>query len=384
MLNEYETTDSLAGWSAQLQDAGATKLATLVSSLEATLADRRDEARRALGALVDHLDVDAVPEDLIHLLFAAAVARRLGGDQAEAINLYLRRYEQPQIDLFNLLAERMPLASMAGSIANELLAGFLENEEEAALLDVGIGTGRQEVLLLQMLAERGRLPRRLTIIGVEPSLPSLRRAEETLGTLARRLGVALRFHPIARVAEELHARDWALFRRMSEPLLVNAAFALHHMGASEDGPEARDVLFQRLADLSPRAVVLCEPNSNHHRVPMAERFRNAWRHFSHIFQLLDELDISSQERTAIKMFFGREVDDIIGTVDDAQRCERHEHAGAWLARLHRHGFTLADGLERIRPPGHPAVAVVPSRGSIGLEYRGETIVAVLCGVRPER
>lgn len=363
--------------------AEAPKFSLLSRCMEEAAAERRDEARRALSSLVDRLDVDSAPEDMQHLLFAAAIARRLGGDQAQAINLYLRRYEQPQIDLFNLLAQRLPLASMAGSIANELLAGHLRELDEATLLDIGIGTGRQEVLLLEAMAEAGTLPRRLNIIGVEPSLPSLRRAEESLPALGRRLGMDLRFHALCRVAEELKDADWELFGRMRGPLLVNSAFSLHHTGRMPDGTDGREHVFRKLAGLSPHAVVLCEPNSNHHRVPLMERFRNSWRHFFHIFQLLDELDISPQERNAIKMFFGREVEDILGTVDDERRCERHEHAGAWLERLYRNGFTLADGLERVRPRvSHPLVSLRHSRGSVGIEYRGETVVAVLCGTQP--
>jgi SAM-dependent methyltransferase len=268
---------------------------------------------------------------------------------------------------------------MAGALANELLAGFLRGHEEATLLDVGIGTGRQEVLLLQAMAEAGTLPKRLTVVGVEPSLASLRRAEEALGATARRLGVALRFHPIARVAEDLQEADWSLFQRLPGPLVVNSAFSLHHIGEREDGLDARELFFRRLAGAGPLGVVLCEPNSNHHRVSTLERFRNCWRHFFHVFRLLDELDISPQERNAIKLFFGREVEDIIGTLDDAGRHERHEHVGAWLGRLRRSGFDLADGLgNRVRPRAHPAVQVRAERGHLGLEYRGETIVSVVC------
>jgi SAM-dependent methyltransferase len=378
VLNDYQTSNPTAWWRAEALDSEAPKLELLTRGLEHTLAGRRDEARRALSALCDGLDVDAVPGDLQHLLFAAAIARRLGGDQAEALNLYLRRYEQPQIDLFNLLAERLPLASMAGRLANELLAGFLAGQEEATLLDVGLGTGRQEVLLLQAMAEAGTLPRRLTVVGVEPSLPSLRRAEEALGATARRLGVSLRFHPIARVAEELREGDWALFQRLPGPLVVNSAFSLHHIAEPADGTDAREAFFQHLAALRPRGVVLCEPNSNHHRVPPLERLRNCWRHFFHVFQLLDELDLSVPERNTLKRFFGREVEDILGTVEDAGRHERHEQVGAWLGRLHRAGFELAQGLHRVRTPGHPLVRVRPERGYLGLEYRGETVVGVLC------
>jgi SAM-dependent methyltransferase len=379
VLNEHELRDPTQWWMVEALDTEAPKLELLARALEETLAGRRDEARRALAALCDRLNVDAVPQDMQHLLFAAAIAKRLGGDQAEAINLYLRRYEQPQIDLFNLLAERLPLAAMAGSLANELLAGFLAGHEEATLLDVGIGTGRQEVLLLEAMAAAGTLPKRLTIVGVEPSVASLRRAEEALSATARRLGLALRFHPIARVAEGLQEADWALFQRLPGPLVVNSAFSLHHIGEAGDGTDAREAFFQRLAALAPRGVVLCEPNSNHHRVSALERFRNCWRHFFFVFRLLDELDISPQERNAIKLFFGREVEDILGTLDEAGRHERHEPVGTWLGRLRRNGFALAEGLQnRVHPRGHPAVRVRAERGYLGLEYRGETIVGVVC------
>jgi hypothetical protein len=378
VLNERDTTNFKARRTTEALIAPSPKRELLVRSLEETLAGRRDEGRRALSTLVDRLDVDGEPDDMQHLLFAAAVARRLGSEQAEAINLYLRRYEQPQIDLFNLLAERLPLASLAGAIANELLAGFLKGHEEATLLDIGIGTARQEVLLLESMAEAGTLPRRLTIVGVEPGAASLRRAEESLGAAARRLGVSLRFHAINRVAEGLRDADWDFIGSMPGPLVFNSAFSLHHMPLREDGTDSRDEVFQRLALLKPQGVVLCEPNSNHHRLEVHERFENAWRHYGAVFKLLDELDISRQERNAIKMFFGREIEDVVGTTDDTQRYERHEFAGAWLQRLYRNGFTLAEGMERVRPR-HASVGVRPSRGSVGVEYRGETIVAVLCG-----
>lgn len=383
VLNERDTTDLKARRTTEALIAPSPKRELLVRSLEETLVGKRDEGRRALSTLVDRLDVDGEPDDMQHLLFAAAVARRLGSEQADAINLYLRRYEQPQIDLFNLLAERLPLASLAGGIANELLAGFLRGHEEATLLDIGIGTARQEVLLLEAMAEAGTLPRRLTVVGVEPSIASLRRAEESLGAAARRLGVSLRFHAIARVAEELRDADWELFGSMPGPLVFNSAFSLHHMPLREDGTDSRDEVFQRLAVLRPKGVVLCEPNSNHHRLEVRERFENAWRHYGAVFKLLDELEISRQERNAIKMFFGREIEDVVGTMDDAQRYERHEFAGAWLQRLYRNGFTLAEGMERVRPR-HPLVGVRPSRGSVGVEYRGETIVAVLCGTMQDQ
>lgn len=53
-------------------------------------------ALRSLVALTRMLDVDAVPEDMRYVLFAKALARRVGGD-ARRMNLYPRRFELPDM-----------------------------------------------------------------------------------------------------------------------------------------------------------------------------------------------------------------------------------------------------------------------------------------------
>ena len=42
----------------------------------------------------------------------------------------------------------------------------------------------------------------------------------------------------------------------------------------------------------------------------------------------------------------------------------------------------AQGLDRAWPASHPAVVVKPRTGYVGLDYRDETIVAVICATGP--
>src|SRR5687768_5577421 len=74
VLNERDTTDLKARRTTEALIAQSPKRELLVRSLEETLAGKRDEGRRALSTLVDRLDVDGEPDDMQHLLFAAAVA----------------------------------------------------------------------------------------------------------------------------------------------------------------------------------------------------------------------------------------------------------------------------------------------------------------------
>lgn len=350
------------------------KFSLLTRALEEVLEGASAAARDSLARLSELLDVESEAEDMQYFLFAMALARRLGHGEAQQMNLYLRRFELPQISLFNLLAQRVPPVGMAGAIANDCLCELFAGKEEATLLDLGIGTGRQEVALLRKLKATGSVPRRLTVVGVEPDVDSLCRAELELTTTARELGLELRFRGLPKVVEALTEADWSLLRDSPGPRVVHAAFALHHVAPGVD----RQQLFHRLRTLEPAGVVLCEPNSDHCTDSLAQRFHNAWHHFFKMFELVDELALNRQERNAIKLFFGRELEDILGAVDESRRYERHERVETWLERLRCAGFSPKKRFEGSWSIPHPALKLHQGLGHVGLGYQEETLVAVIC------
>ncbi|HEX5870101.1 MAG TPA: GRAS family protein, partial [Longimicrobium sp.] len=196
----------------------AKKYATLASVVDETLAGRTDNARALLSDLVEHqLNAGAGSEDLQYYIFASALSKRLDSDKSAEINLYLRQFETTQISLFNLLAQHLPTVQLAGPLANEVLAGFVGGEDEVTLLDVGIGSGRQEVGLLYLLATRRQLPRKLNIIAIEPDAGSLLEAGESLAEAARTLGMELEFHAVHKVVEALDEADWRFFGSFGAP-----------------------------------------------------------------------------------------------------------------------------------------------------------------------
>ena len=353
------------------------KYATLIAVVEETLAGREDVARRLLAHLVDHLDADQRPEDLQYYIFASALSRRLASERTAEINLYLRQFGSTQISLFNLLAEHLPTVSLAGPLANALLSRFVGGHEEVTLLDIGIGSGRQETALLYALAAEGRLPKRLNVIAIEPDAGSLIEAQTALWEASVELGFELDFLPVHKLVEELDDADWTYFAGYDSPLVVHAAFAAHHVRCTDASP-ARDELFRRLRELDPDAVVLAEPNSNHHSSSLRERFLNAWYHFGLTFRLIDRLGVSREESAAMKMFFAREIDDIVANAEET-RCERHENVETWVERLRRAGFTpYADTGFARDFARHDAVRVTAREGYVGLDYADETLVAVIC------
>ena len=353
------------------------KYHALLAVMHETAGDRPHVAREVLGTLVDHqLDRES-DDDVRYFIFANALARRLDSGRAAAINLYLQEHEVPQIELFNLVARHLPTVGAAGRVANRLLARQLARRDTVTLLDIGIGTARQEVALLRAMAAEGTLPAQLTVIAVEPNAHCLAEAERALRSVAAELRLDLRFRGIGTTIEELTAHQWATLRADDAPLVVNAAFAMHHVRDTDAG--GRDAVVARLRELDAEAVVLCEPNANHHTDSFFARFESAWDHFSRTFALIDRLDVGARERRAMKLFFTREIEDILAN-DDATRCERHEPTMAWVARLARSGFhpaeDLADcaGYEQL-------ISRSAHRGYVGLDFEGATLVSIICAVR---
>lgn len=355
----------------------AKKYATLLAVVNETLAGRDENARTLLAGLVDGLDAGAHGDDLQYYIFASALSKRLESDKAAEINLYLRQFEKTQISLFNLLAQHLPTVALAGPLANEVLAGYVGGQDEVTLLDVGIGSGRQEVALLHLLGTQGLLPRKLNIIAIEPDAGSLLEAGNALAEAAETLGVELDFHPLHKVVEELDEDDWAMFGSFGTPLVVLGAFAVHHV-RSAPGQRARDELFRRLRALEPDAVVLCEPSSNHDSDSLVERFQASWNHFGLTFRIIDGLDVADREKAAMKMFFAREIEDILANAEET-RCERHEPVETWVRRLRDAGFTPCAewGILMGEQPAGP-VRIAPRDGYLGLDYGDETLVAILC------
>jgi hypothetical protein len=232
-------------------------------------------------------------------------------------------------------------------------------------------------MLMDSLAAGGHLPRKLTVIGIEPSAPALDEARRTLIKTALRLGVVLQFHGITASAEALTDNDWqAVAAACSMRPVINASFALHHIADDAHGHEQRNAVLRRLRALQPLCFVLSEPDVDHLEPRFLPRFRNCFAHFSAVFGVLDTLPLAQEERDALKVgFFGREIADILGT-PELLRSERHEPSDAWMQRLTASGFALQRPATPMPASGHANVAAVPRGHRVAIEADSAPVVSV--------
>jgi len=127
----------------------------------------------------------------------------------------------------------------------------------------------------------------------------------------------------------------ALLPTTYDGIYANASFALHHIQSESQ----RKVVFEMLKDLEMNALVVSEPNSDHYEPSYSKRFQNCVNHYGALFRIIDTLLITATEKAALKLFFSREIDDVLGHTE-AARVEKHYATEQWVQMFEETGFQL--------------------------------------------
>ena len=295
-----------------------------------------EESKLEVEALLEHClhGLEKSSEKFLGTLFIKAIRKHIGPSVSDE-NIYLRAFEVPQIELFNFLIKEFPFVREAQSLVNRSIAQLARGHKEVLVLDIGIGLGVQMQHLLKELAAVDSL-QRVVLVGIEPF-------KDALDECARQLEngsypFLFEFHPLCAFVEQF---DFVLLKPLREavsgPLIVNESLALHHIKFLAD----RHKVIQKVRALDPLAFFLTEPNVDHYEPDFVRRFQNCYNHFFHIFQVIDQLPAGSREKNGLKLFFGREIEDIIGG-KDFDRSEKHEPAFRWVEKLKVAGFSMVN------------------------------------------
>jgi hypothetical protein len=345
------------------------------------------DAETMLGRLLEDAPAAGSAEQRVTHFFAQSLLARLSGDTSGAGNLYHQGASPgDMLGAFQVLVEATPFVRFAYHSCNRLLDRALKDEPRAHVIDIGIGSGSQWFPFLEALARSRSGPPHLRLTGIDAPAPGtdqrLRQVGESLGAHAKRLGVPFCFEPVTALVEDLRPRDFRT--RPDEALAINAVLALHHVPEAEPGaPSARDrnAVLRRLRRLRPRALVLVEPDVEHHALSFLPRLSESFVHYLTVFDALETLLGHVRERGVIeRAFFGRELRNIV-IGEGAQRLERHERHQSWQRRLRRAGLSaldcgwLADGLRADLELGAP-FALERDRGALLLSWKKVPLLAV--------
>lgn len=298
----------------------------------------------------------------IDMVFKESFFDRMSKKDQEQINLYFNKYDVSQINLFNLLATKVPQVSITTEIANSLILSKFDDGD--TIVDLGIGTGRQIIALLDSLKDRKATS--LKIVGIEPDIGSLNIAEKLIIQKGIALGIDITFVSIHSTAEKMSDVQWD---KLGRGFILNASFALHHV---KDSIRGRTEILREISERSPKLVVLSEPNVDHFTDEYMVRFSNCYEHFKVTFESIDVLDISENEKAALKRnFFGREINDILGT---GERNERHELTTSWLDRLNKANMNPNRSVIEFT---HKNLKIVNNEGFYSIEYKEVPLISVI-------
>ena len=319
-------------------------------------------------------EIDENTDKLLATLFIKALKNHVGPVGIDE-HIYLKKFEEPQIKLFDLIIKHFPFVNLGQKITNSLIADAMISTNKAVLIDVGIGRGIQTVSLLNEIHQRKDIDiEEITVIGIEPFKEAIYETQRSIKTIASTLNIKVDFFGIDTFAENIGSRDLSkYFPDTDFDLFINASLALHHI----QSPSQRDVFIAEMAKLKPKAFLLTEPNVNNLESNLYKRFQNSYEHFSHVFQVIDELNIKRKEKNALKLFFGREIEDIIGK-HNGERFECHDKAENWVSRLQKAGFKINKHFPYPVIKNNSSIRLEHSdKGFLGFNHKSETVLSII-------
>ncbi len=309
---------------------------------------------------------------MLDSLFLNAINARSQADGIQQDHIYLKQYEIPQIILFDILINKLPFVKYAHAITNKAIARSLEGSKRAVLLDVGIGRGLQTIGLLNLLKTNSTL-KELTIVGIELAEDAMQSAKDSISKAVADVPFKVDFVPIVALMEKL---DPTILKNAipaeHDELIVNSSLTLHHIYSKQD----RKMFFQQMKEIKADSIFLTEPDSDHFTDNWEARLQNAYTHYQAVFEVIDQLDITAQEKNGLKLFFGREIDDVVGNSED-QRFEKHELGETWVGYLKAAGFDSEPFKDVPDDLIYPAVQFKPNEGYLSIQHNGVGVLALI-------
>ncbi len=315
-----------------------TNTLTQLRDLAYRMPDSLTDADKALLSDIYFESVEDLdnPESLFNYTLTKAMRKHFVGGQSQE-HIYLQRFEIPQIRLFELLIQQFPLANLSQHCTNTLLIDALAQHSHPVLMDIGIGTGFQVANIIEGLSKKvGSAVQHLTIVGIEPFADAVATAHENVKRVSANAPFTVDLVTKVAFIEQFSLNDLQqLLPTNNDGVYVNASFALHHIQHETQRKE----VFEMLKALGIKALALSEPNSNHYTPDYAQRFQNCVNHYGALFRIIDTLAITATEKAALKLFFSREIDDVLGNAEEI-RVEKHYATEQWVELLEATGFQL--------------------------------------------
>ncbi|XP_021278578.1 scarecrow-like protein 30 [Herrania umbratica] len=243
-----------------------------------------------------------------------------------------------------LYVSACPFRRISNLFANRNIAKLAEKATTVHLIDFGISYGFQWPCLIQRLSTRRGGPPKLRISGIDFPQPGFRPAEriEATGRRLRRccenVDVPFEYNAIAKRWEFVRVEDLKIER--DELIVVNCMYRLRNLPDDSvvlNSP--RNIVLKLIKRINPDLFIHGVVNGSYNVPFFVTRFREAFFHFSAIFDML-EANVPREDPDRLLLereMFGRDVMNVIA-YEGLERIDRPETYKQWQFRNQKAGF----------------------------------------------